>query len=164
MISAVRPVRPCARPMQAAASSCRTFARHRCSLTCKSSVHLCGRPAATQCPIGISSQSVGELRLCAPRSASWAASPLSLSNNRRSTLRENPGELIPYTCLLHEGACPESGCLRVLLYCLYYNKFSDDCQWGSRKAVGHGTAFCSAPTVCRCAAGGRRFALCVESA
>ena len=27
-ISAVRPVRPCARPLRAAASSCRTFARH----------------------------------------------------------------------------------------------------------------------------------------
>ena len=29
-ISAVRPVRPCARPLRAAASSCRTFALHRC--------------------------------------------------------------------------------------------------------------------------------------
>ena len=49
-------------------------------------VHLCGQPCGHSMTLGISSQSVGELRLCSLRSASGAAAVLPHSNNRRSTL------------------------------------------------------------------------------
>ena len=109
-ISAVRPVRPCARPLRAAASSCRTFARHLSPVTCRDPMHLCGQPCG---------HSMTHRNLLPVRQGTSAVPPPlsqrsctadSLSNNRRSTLWKLRRTLPVRLRIIRGAACPESGC------------------------------------------------------
>ena len=119
---------PCARPLRAAASSVRIFARHIARFICNGSV----RDADVLRPFNDPSESPPS----PPRNSGFAPSaqpaklhlPLSLSNNRRSTLWENPRRTHPYAYGSYGGTCPESHPY-VLLNCLQYNQTSENCQY-----------------------------------
>ena len=90
-ISAVRPVRPCARPLRAAASSCRTFARHLSPVTCRDPMHLCGQPCGPSMT----------QRSCTARI------PLQQSSVNTVETPENSAHMFTDHT---DATCPESGC------------------------------------------------------
>ena len=109
-ISAVRPVRPCARPLRAAASSCRTFARHLSPVTCRDPMHLCGQP----CGHSMTHRNLLPVRRGTPavpaplsRRSCTAVIPLQQPSVNTVETPENSAHMFTDHT---DAACPESGC------------------------------------------------------
>ena len=109
-ISAVRPVRPCARPLRAAASSCRTFARHLSPVTCRDPMHLCGQP----CGHSMTHRNLLPVRrgtpaVPAPLSQRSCTAVIPLQQPSVNTV-ETPENSAHTLTDRMDAACPESSC------------------------------------------------------